>query len=174
MRISLAFGPTASLGRAASVSVPSARRARHPHAGVRRPLGGVPEDVGLEALGQVLAEPRRFAGFSDADGANDASRGISPGADARARAGLPAIRDRARLPATTTIAGSFEAAVAIALLAGGSVFAGYPIVHALADSAPVHAMAPPTNVHVTETILPGGARATVETTIRRVEPVPRS
>lgn len=174
MRISLAFDPTASFGRAASVSVPSAQRTRHPHVGLRRPVGGVPEDVGLEALGQVLAEPRGFAGFSHADGANDASHGVSSGADSRARFGLPAIRDRARLRPTTTIAGSFEAAIAIALLAAGSVFAGYPIVHALADSPPLHATAPPTNVHVTETILPGGARATVETRILRMEPAPRS
>jgi len=127
------------------------------------------DDVGLEALGQVLAEPRGFLDRSGADGASDSLGGVSACAYSRICAGLPAAHVVAKRRARGTIAGGCEAAIVIALLAAGSAFAGYPIARAVADSALVHAMARPANAQVTETVTAGGAHAVVETTIRRVE-----
>jgi hypothetical protein len=170
MRISLAFGSAGSASRVPSVQ-PSRQHRRHRRIGDRL-IPGMPQDVGLEALGQVLAEPGGFVGRSDAGGANDAPREVSSGANWRVRAGSAARHGGARSRAGATIAGSFEAAIVIALLVGGSAFAGYPLVHAAAESASVHATTQPANAQVTETILPGGARAVVETTVRRGEPIP--
>jgi len=129
-----------------------------------RPL----DDVGLEALGQVLAEPRGFLDRSGADGASDSLGGVSACAYSRICAGLPAAHVVAKRRARGTIAGGCEAAIVIALLAAGSAFAGYPIARAVSDSALIP-MARPANAQVTETVTAGGAHAVVETTIRRVE-----
>ncbi len=177
MRISLAFGSTGFWGSADHDPAPWAQRSRHRTIDIRRSLADVSEDVdhevGLEALGQVLAEPGGFVDRSSPDGANDAVQDVALGADRRVRAGLRAAHRDATIRARKTIAGAFEAAIVIALLAGGSAFAGYPIVRAVADSALVRTTTP-ANAHVTETVTAGGARAVVETTIRRIEPVPRS
>jgi hypothetical protein len=177
MIISLAFGSTGSGGRAEPKPAPWAPRSGHRTIDIRRSLADVREDVdhdvGLEALGQVLAEPRGFVDRSSPDGANDAAQDVARGADRRVRAGIHSAHRDAAVRARRTIAGGFEGAIVIALLAGGSAFAGYPIVGAVADSALARATKP-ANAHVTETITAGGARAVVETTIRRIEPVPRS
>ncbi len=171
MRISLAFGSAGTPGRVATASSPSAPIRHGPRANTRRSPQAAAEDVGLEALGQVLSEPGGFVSRAGADGANDPNGGVPSGTGSRAVA--PAARSRAMPRARTTIAGGFEAAIVIALLAGGSALAGYPIVRAIADTALVHAMTRPINAHVTETVTAGGARAVVETTILRVERLSR-
>ncbi len=175
MRISLAFGSTGFGGRADPSPAPWAQRSRHRTIDVRRSLADVPEDhdVGLEALGQVLAEPGGFVDRSGPEWANDAAHDVALDVDGRVHAGFRATHRDATIRTRKTVAGGFEAAIVIALLAGGSAFAGYPIARAVADSALVRAMTP-ANAHVTETITAGGARAVVETTFRRIEPAPRS
>lgn len=175
MRISLAFGSTEFGDHAHPSLAPWAQRSRHRAIDVRRSLADVPEDhdVGPEALGQVLAEPGGFVDRSSPDGANDAGHHVALGADRRVRARFRAAHRDATIRTRKTVAGGLEAAIVIALLAGGSAFAGYPIARAVADSALVRAMTPAT-AHVTETITAGGARAVVETTFRRIEPAPRS
>ena len=166
MRISLAFGSAGSAPRAAAdLGLPAQRSRRRSS----RSFAPARDEVGLEALGQVLAEPGGFVDRSSSDEANDAVQDVALGAGRRVRAAHRDATARVR----RTIAGGVEATIVIALLAGGSAFAGYPIARALADSTLVQAMTP-ANAHVTETITAGGARAVVETTIRRIEPVPRS
>ncbi len=169
MRISLAFGSAGPAPRAPSVS-PSTQPRRHRRVGVQRAVGCAHDEVGLEALRQALAEPGGFVGRSEAGGANDGCREALSEADLRA--GAASLRGRADARAGTTVAGGVEAAIVIALLAGGSAFAGYPLAHAAANPASVHATTRPANAHVTETLLPGGVRAVVETTVR-AEPLPR-
>src|SRR4029450_3933330 len=168
MRISLAFASVGSTRRAASLPAPPLQRKQRPHAS--RVREHTSDNVGLEALGQVLAEPRGFLDRSNAVGASDSLDGISGRARSRACSGLPAARSVAKPGARGTIAGAFEAAIALVLLAARSTFTGYPIPPAAATPALVPAMTRPANAHVTEAITAGGARTVVETTIRRWEP----
>lgn len=143
MRMALTFG-TCESGLDQGVR----GRARSPARRVRVVGESRADDVGLEALGQVLAEPRGFP-----------ARDCDPDSSSERHAGRSRQRSRAtrrydpRSGIVHAAAGAFEAIVVAAALAGGAAFVIAPIALGNADLLAARA-ATPTAAHVREASAP--------------------